>query len=67
MVDFSVRESLKELWQFVGDLVETKSEITLRWWSEINEYLYENIGKLLYFDRQFVDFGTNFNESCSLC
>jgi len=50
LVRYSSKNSLRELWRRVGDLSETNRAITLRWWQQINEYVSERIGALMFFD-----------------
>ena len=44
----SAKIPLTELWRKVGDLSEMNISISLRWWSEVNEYLYDKLGDILF-------------------
>jgi hypothetical protein len=47
LVALQAKISLTELWSRVGDLAAANLNISLRWWSEVMEYLFDRLGYFL--------------------
>jgi hypothetical protein len=54
LVGFGSPDHAAAIWRRVGDSAATTQAMTLRWWSQVNEYVSDRIGLFLHLENDFA-------------